>query len=84
MALLYGDVALSSHLTFLNQDQGSANKSCFLKIPIIRSVWSVLFCVCFENKRDSYHLCLPLKRKTKIAADDILIFYFYLSKKNKA
>ena len=24
---------------------------------------------------------LPLKRKTKIAADDTLIFYFYLSKK---
>ena len=23
----------------------------------------------------------PLKRQTKIAADDILIFYFYLSKK---
>ena len=24
---------------------------------------------------------LPLKRRTKVAADDILIFYFYLSKK---
>ena len=24
---------------------------------------------------------LPLERQTKIAADDILIFYFYLSKK---
>ena len=24
---------------------------------------------------------LPLKRQTKIAADDILVFYFYLSKK---
>ena len=25
--------------------------------------------------------CKPLKRQTKIEADDILIFYFYLSKK---
>ena len=25
----------------------------------------------------------PLKSQTKIAADDILIFYFYLSKKTK-
>ena len=28
-------------------------------------------------------LFYPLKRQTKIAADDILIFYFYLSKKIK-
>ena len=27
------------------------------------------------------HIPVPLKRQTKIAADDILIFYFYLSKK---
>ena len=28
-----------------------------------------------------YDICLPLKCQTKIAADDILIFYYYLSKK---
>ena len=28
-----------------------------------------------------FHLFKPLKRQTKIAADDILIFYFYLLKK---
>ena len=27
------------------------------------------------------NIVLPLKGQTKIAADDILIFYFYLSKK---
>ena len=29
----------------------------------------------------SYNNSKPIKRQTKIAADDILIFYFYLSKK---
>ena len=28
-----------------------------------------------------FRISLPLKRQTKIAADDNLIFYFYLSKK---
>ena len=36
--------------------------------------------VCQLAWRDKYK---PLKRQTKIAADAILIFYFYLSKKKK-
>ena len=35
----------------------------------------------FLNERTDDLQFQPLKRQTKIAADDILIFYFYLSKK---
>ena len=34
-----------------------------------------------NNSGDVVYIYLTLKRQTKIAADDILIFYFYLSKK---
>ena len=38
--------------------------------------------LCWSGRRESKSPhTKPLKRKTKIAADDILIFHFYLSKK---
>ena len=36
---------------------------------------------CRKVTQCNYELVNPEKRQTKIAADDILIFYFYLSKK---
>ena len=38
-----------------------------------------MFSIC--EKKHLQNLHKPLKRQTKIAADDILIFYFYLLKK---
>ena len=37
--------------------------------------------ICNNEAKLQYRARLTLKAQTKIAADDILIFYFYLSKK---
>ena len=43
--------------------------------------YSVPFCGRHIKLEEQSYQCKPLKCQTKIAADDILIFYFYLLKK---
>ena len=56
--------------------------------PTANRLWETFTYVIQGGKQNGIHkkvsLCIiinPLKRQTKIAADDILIFFFYLSKK---
>ena len=56
----------------------------FKFVQMYRPVCAFAGYICNDHRFCMMHLgylvCLTLKRRTKIAADDILIFYFYLSK----
>ena len=58
---------------------------CWRNIPFLLTLSLVFFCVACLSVWDQNTILLiivkPIRHQTKIAADDILIFYFYLSKK---